>query len=273
MPLHKASNKMPLAELPLQGAPSHITQTVPQARLASGILLDVLKYAGRYVLAAAVLIGFMMPPLAQAEATLANTAKGPQVLDTLALKESYPSGSIQSDKQADEALKQVQVARAKVAVEFAKDERLCRVKFFATACISEAKDQRRRALASVKNIELEANQYKRRSRVTERDKALAEKRATDDAAAPGLEHHEDEAKTPADSSSNPSVATGADDKKNSRVAASGNRIAQHQAKLKNLQAKELADSAKRAKNIAAYQKKIQDAEERQKYIAEKKLKQ
>jgi colicin import membrane protein len=231
--------------------------------------LPELGVVGRYAFVVLAFATSLMLPLAQAEAASVNAASVPQLMDSLSLKERYPAGSIQSDQQADEALRQVRAAQSMITTEFTDDERLCHAQFFATACISNAKERRRRSSARVHSIELEANQYKRHSRVTERDKALAEKRGSDDAAAPGFSPAEGEAKTHGDSPLSPPVSTDTGDKANNRKAA-GRRAAQHQAKLKDLQAKDLAEAKKRAENIVAYEKKVRDAEARQKYIAEKK---
>ena len=227
-----------------------------------------LSRGGRTALLVASLVASLLLPLVYAQEVSTKAVAEPQLMDSLSLQERYPAGSIQSNDQAVEALRQVHVARSKIQTEFAEDERICHREFFANVCLSEAKERRRRASARVRNIELEANQYKRQLRVMERDKVLAEKRAADEA---------DEATTEvAAKDSAPQSPTStevkSDTKSATRKAVVSRRVIQHQAKLNNLQATELAEEEKRAQNVAAYEKKVRDAEARQRYIAEKKKK-
>lgn len=74
---------------------------------------------------------------------------------------------------ADMALEAAADRRIRVAAQFEKDERACYEKFFVTSCLDRAKERRRIMLFNVKLLENDANLFKRRARVEERDKKLA----------------------------------------------------------------------------------------------------
>jgi hypothetical protein len=185
----------------------------------------------------------------------------------------YPSGSIQSVETAEQALAEIDKERALIEAQFANDERTCYPKFFATSCLDGAKEQRRHALAQLRPVEIEANAFKRRARVADRDKALAEKQAGEQAEAldrakvqkdrdiAAAKKKEDSAQKLKQSTETNSKAGG---------AATGDRAKEHQARLQRLQAEEAANAKKRAENVAAYEKKVQQAETRQREIAAKK---
>jgi hypothetical protein len=91
----------------------------------------------------------------------------------------YPIDSIQSLEVADRVLREIDQERASIESTFAQEKRSCSQRFFVTACVDDVKERRRRALASIRDLELETNAYKRRMRVLERDNALSGKRATE----------------------------------------------------------------------------------------------
>lgn len=93
----------------------------------------------------------------------------------------YPANTIDSIARATAALDDVARARLQVAAQLIQDERACREVFFSTRCLDEAHERRRAALIRLQPIEIAANTYKRRARVDERDRALAQKQT---AAAP-----------------------------------------------------------------------------------------
>lgn len=101
----------------------------------------------------------------------------------MTVMERYPAGSIHSEERADQALKDIELERRAIDARFAKSERACYDKFFATDCLQKAKDLRRDALARMRSIEIEANTFKRRSRAEEREKAAAERTAKREAQA------------------------------------------------------------------------------------------
>ncbi len=81
----------------------------------------------------------------------------------------YPAGSITSVAAAERALADAAKARAHAEAAYLAGQRNCYPKFFTTSCLDHVAEQRRNALASVRAVEIEAQTYKRRARVAERD--------------------------------------------------------------------------------------------------------
>lgn len=183
----------------------------------------------------------------------------------------HPAGSIQSHESADRALAEAVQQRAIIEDRFARDQRDCYPKFFTTSCLDDAKERRRIALGQVRAVEVEANTYKRRARVLERDKALAERRAQEESEAPLRMKAQPEAEA---SAANKASASGPEAKAGNAASASNetaNKPARrHEAKRKSVKTAEQIDAKKRAENIAEYDKKVQDATARQREIAARK---
>lgn len=168
----------------------------------------------------------------------------------------YPSGSIQSSETANRALSEIEQQRALLNQTYAAEQQECFAKFFATSCADAAKERRRVALAKIRKIEVEADAFLRADRVVQRDRKLAEKRASDAANPP---------KPLAELPVKPATQSSADKEKENRE-----RIADREAKLKQKQQDEINDAPKHAEAAAAYKKKVQDAEARQRDVAAKK---
>jgi hypothetical protein len=172
----------------------------------------------------------------------------------------YPPGSITTVEIAEHALADVAQDRAAVEAHFAANERACYSRFFVSSCLENAKERRRSALERLRNIENEANLYERKARVEERDKALAEKRVSDEAADEQRQRNA-EARPARVKPVAPSKAPDVDEV---------DRVARHEQKMKQLQAEEAANAQKRAENIGAYQKKVEEAQAHQKEVERKK---
>lgn len=155
--------------------------------------------------------------------------------------------------------------RAAVDARFALDERNCHPKFFATACLEDAKEQRRVALTHIRSVEVEANGFRRRARVVERDQALAERRAQEEAEEPQRKKEQLEKEA---SAAQKAAAT---TEVNAQRAVADTRAARQEAKLKQRQAEQTANAKKRAENVAAYEKKQREAQAHQREIAAKKV--
>lgn len=229
----------------------------------------IVENANVVLIAVALVLAFSQSVSAQDVVSSQNSSK----LSSTDIVDRYPPGTIQSTSVADQALTDVQKKRDIVEAEFAEETRACYPKFFTTSCMDAAKDKRRSALAKIKRVEIEANAFKRRERVKERDKALAEK--TPDPA-PIIKQPAKELKTR-------DTAPGRGDTKNARSSddsgkskrtgqspATSDRVAQHKAKLERLKAEEAAGAQKRAENVADFEKKARDAAERQREVAAKK---
>lgn len=177
----------------------------------------------------------------------------------------YPAGSIRSAEAAESALAEVAKERVEVEQRFAAEGRTCYSKFFATNCMDEAKERRRKALAQLRAVEVEANAYNRQARAAEREQAQADRRAmeeTDRLERARRQQEKENAAAPSTTHSEP--------KKESPAAAASERRARHDAKLKRLQKEEAANAKKRADNIAAYERKVQAAQARQKEVENRK---
>jgi colicin import membrane protein len=184
----------------------------------------------------------------------------------------YPAGSIQSFEAADQALVAAARERTNIEARFGVDERACHPKFFATSCLEDAKERRRADLAKVRTVEVEAKSFKRHARVAERDQALQERREEEEAEAPQrlqeqIEHEARAArKAQSGAATTPPVTPPAQD----APTGSGNtREAQHDAKLQQRQTMEIANAKKRAENVSAYRKKVEEAAAHQREIAAK----
>jgi hypothetical protein len=153
----------------------------------------------------------------------------------VALSRDYPSGIIRSDDAADAALRRTQEARAEIEKQFADKQRVCYSRFFVNSCLANAKEDHQLNLTQVKRVEIEANEFKRRARAEEHDRIAAEKAA--------------QAR---------SLQVSTDDGEKSVEE----RVAAHEERLKRIQEEEQAKAPERARNIAAYEKKVSEAEER-----------
>ncbi len=98
--------------------------------------------------------------------------------------DAYPTGSIRSLATAEAALRDA--ARVKPAQEarYAEAKRACYQKFLAESCLSEARQANYIATHRIREVELEARQFKRSEEAAAIDRRRAEARAADAAAAP-----------------------------------------------------------------------------------------
>lgn len=192
--------------------------------------------------------------------------------------ERYPSGAITSTETAAQALADVKQQSALIETQFAENEAACYEKFFVTFCLDKAKQRRRMALKQLESIEVEANAYNRRARVEERDQALRERQAKQEARA--SERADTQAKdenlsapaSPGDISDVEAQARQASSAPSAVPAKNYNRerAAQHAQDLAKEKEQERAEAQKRAENIRAYEKKQQRSLERQREIAAEK---
>ncbi|MBS0308724.1 MAG: hypothetical protein JSS58_07105 [Proteobacteria bacterium] len=185
----------------------------------------------------------------------------------------YPKGSIQTTAQADRVLAEVTQARARTEIQFNDEQRECYRKFFVSDCVDAAKERHRMALNKIAPIEVEATIFKRKANVAERDQALAEKQVRDQADAEERlkklpENERAAAEKTARVERKVGDAQSAPDVPRENTA----RIQEHAAHLNAQQRAEADKAPERAQNAADYQKKVQEAQERQRKIAEKKQK-
>lgn len=181
-----------------------------------------------------------------------------------AVAQRYPAGSIANVETADKALADADRERKLVDARYMQEQADCYPKFFTTACLDEAKERHRAALAQLRSVEVEANAFKRKAKVIERDRSLEERRAQDEADAKrrALSVRPEQ---PAERDGAPENTT-----RNDNAAPLPDRVEQHRAKMEQERRQEAADAQKREENIRKYEKKVQDAQERQREVAARK---
>lgn len=197
----------------------------------------------------------------------AEQQPGPSTaLDTMLAR--YPAGSIHTAEEASRAGEDVHKMHALIDTQFVDERNVCLQKFFATSCLEKAKERHRVAMAKVRSIEIEVNQFKRRSNVIAREKALASK--NDKEATELANHREENQSENARDALDPSRPLSVQSAEKSHNSANA-RLEKHQNEVKTRQLEEAENEKQRASHIAAYEKKRQKAEARQREIAEKKL--
>ncbi|MFC5479457.1 hypothetical protein [Massilia suwonensis] len=160
--------------------------------------------------------------------------------------------------QADERLAAVALERSAIEARYAAREAVCYDKFFVNSCLDEAKERRRVALAAQRAIEVEAEYFKRKHTVEERDKAIAEAEARFQA---------EEAATGAQPAPAPKTIAPVPPPRRSSVP---DRIAKRDARAAQEAAAEPANAAARAANVAAFEERRRKSEERQREVAQRK---
>jgi colicin import membrane protein len=166
-----------------------------------------------------------------------------------------PSTSVE---QADQRLAAVAKERAAIEARFAAREQECYRKFFVNHCLDEAKEHRRGALAAQRAIEIEAEHFLRKTRVEERERAMA---------AAETDYREEEARMAAQPPAAPRQATETPPPKPAPVV---ERMAKHNARVEQNQARQQVEAAKRAANVKAYEERKRESEERQRKVAKRK---
>ena len=157
------------------------------------------------------------------------------------LRQIYPAKSIASTETADNALKDVKKERAAIEARLTHEEKWCyKNEFLANKCRDQARTRRRLALNLVREVEVEANQYKRHAAVTKREQGLTEKRAREQEDAPA------------------------------RATSAQEHARKMNEKQRELQQKQQTVNSKHGENEAAYAEKVRKAEERQRKVAAKK---
>jgi colicin import membrane protein len=169
-----------------------------------------------------------------------------------------PPPPVTSVAQADQQLAAVARERAAIEARFAERERICYDKFFVNRCLDEAKEHRRSALAAQRAIEVQAERFKRQAAVDERDRKLAEA---------DKRYREEEARLAAQP---PQPTRTVEEAPPPRAPTVPKRIAERDARLKAVQAKEAADAPKRAKNVRDFERRKVESEEHQRDVARKK---
>ncbi len=209
----------------------------------------------------------------------AQSSQPVQAVDVYNFAARYPAGSIQSIDAADRALADAGQARNVILAQFADNERVCYSKFFASSCLENAKELRRAGLAQLRPVEVEAGRFIRGARAIERDKELEAKRLREELEAPRrlIEQQDNERaaakKLESQSTKQANSKTEAQEQESGKLAESesAKRLAKQKMKMQRANAERVAKEKKRADNIAAFDKKQEDAKARQAKIAAKHL--
>ncbi len=88
----------------------------------------------------------------------------PGVACAQTLRERFPASSIDSAAKAEAALAATNGAKVRVEAEYKTTARECLKKFLVNDCVDDARDVRRRRLADIDAVTVEANRFKRRDR-------------------------------------------------------------------------------------------------------------
>lgn len=184
----------------------------------------------------------------------------------------YPAGTIATTETADRALAEASGAREAVERRFSEEQANCYTRFFATSCMDESRERRRKALTDIRAVEVQANEFKRRERAAERDREVAQRIADSEA-----KRVERERQMQLQQERAVNVPAKADDGRTAAqrdaapVSEKPDRAVRHEAKLRKMQAEEAADAERRARNVAAYERKQKEAEAHLKEVESRKL--
>lgn len=168
-----------------------------------------------------------------------------------------PAVTVHSVAEADQRLAAVAVERAAIEARFAAREQVCYEKFFVNHCLDDAKERRRSALAAQRAIEIDAEHFKRQAKVDERDRAMAKADA---------EYKAEEARLAAQP---PKPAPEVTATPAPRPGSVGERIVQHKEREQQAAARDKAQAAERAANVAAYEKRKAESEARQRVVKQR----
>ncbi|MFC7514115.1 hypothetical protein ACFQUU_03760 [Herbaspirillum sp. GCM10030257] len=208
-----------------------------------------------------------MAQQATGEAGAARASETTTTTDTNSVISRFPPGSIQSVESADTALADAEKERSEIEARFTQEKQACMPKFFASSCVDEAKERRRRALLKLRPVEIEANTFKRKARVTSRDEALEKRRQKD---ADAGNNRDAPSPAPFGTEAVPPVDGDARAGRKPPKKAGVDRAARHDERVRRTAEEERAEEAMRAKKVADYEKKVKAAEARQQELARRK---
>lgn len=174
----------------------------------------------------------------------------------------YPAGSIKTTAAADDILIEAGAERQVIGDQYIDDQRACYQKFFVSSCLEEAKERNRVAVKQVRDVEVEANAYKRQDKADERDKSLAEQHAKDeqDAARRAQDQKDKEAASARKIKDSAAKQQQVADRERQSAGQQDARVKAHEAQVRKTQAEEAAKAPQRAANEQAYKEKVKQAE-------------
>ncbi len=181
---------------------------------------------------------------------------------------SASANTINSVERADEVIRDVARQRTAIAEQYRNDQQACATVFLMTRCLDAARERRRAALGNLREPEIEANAFKRRARVAERDQALEEKRLQSERAATA-EQQGITLREPGKAAASGRDAAAETNPRAARPAL----VVRPERELPQRAPKPLSapiSAANEAKNRASFDRKSAESAERQRVIAEKK---
>ncbi len=116
---------------------------------------------------------------APAEMPQSRPVAGPEISPAEEALKRYPPGSIESEVEADAALAAAERLQPAQELRYNAARAACYEKFLAESCLSDARAANYRATQRIREVELEARQFKRRAEAAVIDQRRAEKRAAD----------------------------------------------------------------------------------------------
>lgn len=159
----------------------------------------------------------------------------------------------------------------RIEKQYTQDEKACSTQFFVNTCRDSAKERRRTALEPARQMQIETDTQMRRLRAAERDAALADrnrKKASEAAAMEQETQQKTQMKIEGNTRNQARMA-----EKNQELLQDGTSRPQPRAhRATGHPHVDLAEDAqKRTGNIAAYEKKIEDAQAHQRDLAVRKV--
>ena len=204
---------------------------------------------------------------------IALAASGALAESLAGVAQRYPAGSILNVEDAERALADAAIQREAVEQRYVAEQSNCYTKFFATNCMDEARERRRKTLAEIRAVEIQANEFKRKARAAERDRETAQRIAESEAKQAEREkqlQEQQQMRSPEEDGTDKKPDPTEPAASQSSGASMSTRTIRHEAKLRRIQAQEAASAGKRAENVAAYERKQREAEEHLREIEDRK---
>lgn len=206
--------------------------------------------------------GLTLPLVAAAEPAPYGTPGKP------AFNERYPLGSIRSTDEADEILAEADKERLVIEDQYIAEQRDCYKKFFVAVCLDGAKERNRVAGKQIRDVEVEANAYKRQAKADDRDKSLAEQRVKDeqDSARRAADQKDRDAASARKMQESAAKQQQVKEREQQSEGKEDARVKAHDAQLRQKQAEDAAKAPQRQANEKAYQDKVKAAEVHRKEV-------
>ena len=136
-----------------------------------------MKSAGRqrHSISQALVLAGMAMLLAGCAQTVAKFSDVNSGTTAESISSRYPAGSIDTVAMADRALAEVRTERPTIRQQLEADEIACYERFFTNLCLNRVEERERSALEQLREVEIEANAFKRRERVERRTQRQAPK--------------------------------------------------------------------------------------------------